>query len=75
MPVTAEDLGDRLKDYQPGSKIQITVFHQEQLRTVEAVLTQPRPTTYNIVPIQNPTATQQNNLKGWLGSSVSQLKG
>ncbi|MGL5194107.1 MAG: M61 family metallopeptidase, partial [Chroococcales cyanobacterium] len=75
MRVTAEDLGDRLKDYQTGSKIQITVFHQEQLRTVEAVLTLPRPTTYNIVPIQNPTATQQNNLKGWLGSSVTQLKG
>lgn len=75
MRVTAEDLGDRLKDYQTGSKIQITVFHQEQLRTVEAVLTQPRPTTYNIIPIQNPTATQQNNLKGWLGNSVTQLKG
>ncbi len=65
--VTAQSLSDRLKDYQPGDTIQITVFHQEELRTYCVTLATPRPSCYRVIPVENPSPSQKQNFKGWLG--------
>ncbi len=63
---TAENLNERLKDYQAGDTITITIFHQDELLTVNATLDKPQPTRYEVVLIENPSETQQQNLAGWL---------
>ncbi|MBW4480503.1 MAG: M61 family metallopeptidase [Tolypothrix brevis GSE-NOS-MK-07-07A] len=63
-------LRDRLKDYQPNDTIQVTVFHQDELRTYSVILASPRPTRYQVKLVANPSKIQQENLTGWLGTSV-----
>ncbi|MDJ0660573.1 MAG: M61 family metallopeptidase [Crocosphaera sp.] len=65
--VTAEDLSQRLKDHQPNEIISVSVFHQDELRTLSVTLGQPQPSSYEIVQIENPSPLQQENLRGWLG--------
>jgi predicted metalloprotease with PDZ domain len=69
--VTASQLSDRLKDYQPNDTIQMTVFHQDELRTYPVTLTHPRPTRYQLKQVANPKPTQQENLAGWLGVPIN----
>ena len=71
--VTAEQLGDRLKDYRAGSTIQVTSFRQDQLRECALTLAAPRPGRYQIVPVENPTPAQEANFTGWLGTSLSSI--
>lgn len=71
--VTAHQLSDRLKDYQPNDTIQVTIFHQDELRTVSLTLGQPRPVKYQVVPIKNPNPIQQENFAGWLGTQLSTI--
>ncbi|MEB3311291.1 MAG: peptidase M61, partial [Snowella sp.] len=66
--VTAEQLNERLKDYQANDMIQITVFHQDVLKTVNLQLAAPQPSRYEVVHIPNPTDRQTQNLVGWLGN-------
>ena len=68
--VTASGLSDRLKDYQPNDTIEVTVFHQDELRTYSVTLASPRPTRYQVKPVADPSSIQQENLTGWLGASV-----
>ena len=72
--VSAEQLSDRLKDYQPGDSIQITVFHRDELRTCTASLAEPIPSRYQICPLEHPSAVQQANFKGWLGRDLTSIK-
>ncbi|HBK63043.1 MAG TPA: peptidase M61, partial [Cyanobacteria bacterium UBA11166] len=65
--VTAEQLCDRLKDYQVNDTIEITLFHEDELRTLPVTLGKSPPTRYQILPIDNPTDEQKHNLTGWLG--------
>lgn len=65
--VDANNISDRLKDYQANDAISITLFHQDQLITVTATLTQPQPSRYEVAQIENLDSTQQQNLSGWLG--------
>jgi predicted metalloprotease with PDZ domain len=65
--VNAEQLPERLKDYQPGDSISVSLFHQDQLRTVSVILGEPRPNSYKLVPVKSPTIQQSNNFQGWLG--------
>lgn len=67
MRVTAQNLSDRLKDYTPGDKIQVTVFHQEELRTHTVTLAAPRPSRYQVTLVENPDSRQKQNYQGWLG--------
>lgn len=71
--ITASGLSDRLKDYQPNDTIEVTVFHQDILRTLTVTLGNPRPTRYQVIPVQNAEASQQQNLAAWLGVSVKSL--
>ncbi|GAB4228446.1 MAG: PDZ domain-containing protein [Stanieria sp.] len=66
--VTSQSLNERLKDYQVGDIIQVTVFAQDELKTLSVTLAQPQPTRYEIVRIDNISEVQQQNLSGWLGN-------
>ncbi|MGK7940370.1 MAG: M61 family metallopeptidase [Crocosphaera sp.] len=65
--VKAEQLNQRLKEYQTGEIISLTLFHQDELRTFSVTLGKPQPTRYEVIPIENPSTLQQQNLTGWLG--------
>jgi predicted metalloprotease with PDZ domain len=65
--VTADQLNERLKDYQTGDIISITVFHQDELKTLSVTLGTPQPSRYDVIQIENPSTLQQQNLIGWIG--------
>ncbi|MDX2241210.1 MAG: M61 family metallopeptidase [Leptolyngbyaceae cyanobacterium bins.302] len=72
--VTAEQLNDRLRDFQPGHLIQVAFFHQEELRLTMLTLGEPRPSRYQIVPCDRPTRKQEQKFQGWLGVPLSLLQ-
>jgi len=65
--VTALQLSDRLKDYQPGDTIQVTIFHQDELRVYPVTLAFSRPSRYQLLPFEQPDSRQKQNFTGWLG--------
>ena len=65
--VTAQQLSDRLKDYQPSDTIQVTVFHQDELRNYPVTLAAPRPSRYQLISLEQVSTTQKQNFEGWLG--------
>lgn len=67
--VTANGLSDRLKDYQPGDIIQVSIFHHDLLRSVNLILAHPLANKYQILPLSNLHPTQKQNLAGWLEKS------
>lgn len=71
--VTAQQLSERLKDYQPGDTIQVTVFHQDELCTYPLTLEAPQPSRYKVIPVEHPSPTQQQNFARWLGVALSTL--
>jgi len=73
MRATASAISDRLQDYQEGDKIQLTVFHQEQLRHYQLTLAAPRPNSYQVKPVNNPTNKQQQKFAGYLGGELPKL--
>lgn len=70
MRVTAQNLSDRLRDYYPSDTISVTIFHQEELRTFAVTLAAPRPSRYQVLPVEHPTSTQKQNYQGWLEVSL-----
>ncbi|PPS41591.1 M61 family metallopeptidase [Chroococcidiopsis sp. TS-821] len=72
--VQANNLSDRLQDYQPHDTIQVTVFHQDELRTYDVRLAAPRPNKYQIVAVDRPSSTQQQNFQQWLGVPLKTLQ-
>ncbi len=69
--VGAGQLSDRLKDYKPNDSVQVTVFHQEELRNYDVTLAAPRPNRYQVKPVKNPTDLQQRNFAAYLGVGFS----
>ena len=67
--VTAEQLPERLKDYQANDMIELSVFHQNVLKTVQLQLAISQPSRYEVVRIPNPSDRQVQNIVGWLGSN------
>ncbi|BAY07594.1 M61 family metallopeptidase [Calothrix sp. NIES-2098] len=65
--VAANNLSDRLKDFQPKDTIQVIVFHQDLLRSVSVTLASPRAVKYQVISLHNSDSVQQENLAGWLG--------
>ncbi|WP_414623586.1 M61 family metallopeptidase [Calothrix sp. CCY 0018] len=64
--VTGKELNERLKDYQPQDTIEITVFHQDELRTYSVTLAEPRANKYEVVPVEKPSAVQKKNFAKFL---------
>lgn len=71
--VTADQLNERLQDYQPYDTLELTVFHQDELRTLSVTLTEPQPNRYQLLPVNQPTQAQQDLFAGWLGVPFSQI--
>lgn len=69
--VSAEQLSDRLKDYQAGDTLEFTVFHQDELRVCSVTLAPPRATRYQVTVVEHPSASQAQNFAGWLGVPIS----
>ncbi len=65
--VVSQSLNERLKDYQIDDIIQVTVFHQDELKTIPVTLAKPQASRYELVVKDDLSATQQQNLSGWLG--------
>lgn len=65
--VSAEQLGDRLQNYRPGDTVQVTVFHQDELRTVPVTLDPPSPSNFKLMPLPSANDAQKALLRGWLG--------
>jgi len=71
--ITAETWGDRLKDFEAGDTVELTFFHQDELQTRRATLTPPRPTSYRIASVAEPTPEQERNFSAWLGCPFVKL--
>ncbi|QCS50399.1 M61 family metallopeptidase [Picosynechococcus sp. PCC 11901] len=67
----AEQLNHRLQNYQAGDTISITIFHQDQLKTLAVTLAAPQPSSYQVVKNPQASAKQLQNLKGWLNPKDS----
>jgi predicted metalloprotease with PDZ domain len=72
--VTAEQLNDRLRDFQLGHLIQVAFFHQEELRLTMLTLEEPRPNRYQIGMSDRPSRKQEQKFQGWLGMPLSSLQ-
>jgi predicted metalloprotease with PDZ domain len=66
--VTAEQLPERLFNYQPGQVMQVTVFHQDQLCTYSVQLAAAQPTKYAVAMLSQVTPRQLYNLQQWAGA-------
>lgn len=64
--VSGDQISDRLKDYQENDIIQVTVFHQDELRTLRVKLAAPQPVRYELVRIQNLSDSQKQNFTEWV---------
>lgn len=73
MRVTASTMSEFLQNYQSGDSIEVTVFHQEQLRQYQVTLDAPRPSSYQVKPVSNPTDKQRQNFAGYLGEDLQKL--
>lgn len=70
----AGGLNERLKDYQVGDEITITLFHQDELRNYQLKLGNPTVHKYYIAAIENPTPSQQEKFYRWLDVPIHVLK-
>ncbi|MEO1669255.1 MAG: M61 family metallopeptidase [Cyanobacteria bacterium J06631_2] len=66
--VDAKSLNERLKNYRPQDTIQVTVFHQDQLKTLPVTLAEPQPNKYKLAIQDDLSESQSQNLIGWLGN-------
>ncbi len=60
----------RLDELRPGDEIQLTLFRQDNLRTLRIKLGARAPENYRIVPINNPTPAQARLYEGWLSAPL-----
>jgi predicted metalloprotease with PDZ domain len=72
--VGQNQLSERLKDYQPQDTIEISVFHEDELRRYSVTVAAPHPHKYQLSPVENPNNIQQENFLGWLGVPLSAIK-
>jgi len=71
--VTADKLGDRLREYICHDVIHVSFFHQDELQTKEIILGDYRPQNYHIVTVKKPSGSQAKNFQDWFGDSISIL--
>ncbi len=66
--VSAEQLNDRLKLYQIGQQINLTVFHADRLMTLPIILSAPQPQQYQLQPMEHPSKLQHQQFKAWVSN-------
>jgi predicted metalloprotease with PDZ domain len=63
--VSAEKLTERLKLYQPGQAINLTIFHADRLLTLAITLAAPQPDRYQLDLVEQPTESQRQSYQAW----------
>jgi predicted metalloprotease with PDZ domain len=71
--ISADQLSDRLRDHQSGDSLQVTWFHQDELRQAALTLAEPRPNRFQLIPCDRPTRKQEQLFHGWLGVSLGEI--
>jgi predicted metalloprotease with PDZ domain len=64
--ISADKLIDRLKSYQVGDKVELTIFHSDRLITLPLVLAASQPDRYQLCQIEHPTDLQHQLFKAWM---------
>ncbi len=67
--VTTEQLNDRLKYYQHGEQIAVSVFHADRLLTVNLTLAPPQPQKYQLQLLEDTSDRQQQLFQSWTRSN------
>lgn len=62
-------LNDRIADRRPGEQLTLTVFRNDELRTLPFKLGTRTAAAYRIVPAASPTEQQRRNYQAWLGAT------
>ncbi|MBW4466064.1 MAG: M61 family metallopeptidase [Pegethrix bostrychoides GSE-TBD4-15B] len=71
--VRGSQLAERLKQYRPQDTVQLTLFHQDELRTYAVKLGEPQPQSYQLVAVESASEQQSRNFAGWLGAPLTSL--
>jgi predicted metalloprotease with PDZ domain len=66
--VSAESFNARLKDFEPGDVVELTVFHHDDLWTYPITLGEPQAEQFTVSAIEQPTPSQTANRVAWLGN-------
>jgi predicted metalloprotease with PDZ domain len=66
--VTADRLTDRLKSYQSGQQINLSIFHGDRLITLPIILSAPQPQQYQLRSLADTTDRQRQLFKDWINS-------
>ena len=66
--IRSNSLSERLNDMQPGDKITLTVFQNDQLRIISIVLGNAPKSNYKVTQVTNPTDLQKAVFESWLGT-------
>ncbi len=66
-------LEDRLREYQAGDTIEVTVFHGDELKVRSLTLAAPKATQYRLEIMDQPSELQQQNFEGWLGVKLKEV--
>ncbi|MEN9224214.1 MAG: hypothetical protein Q6L60_04160 [Thermostichus sp. HHBFW_bins_43] len=69
--VSAANLPDRLKAYEPHQAVCLSVFQAEQLKNFWIPLDPPRPDVYTLEGLPELTPTQQALQQNWLGAPIA----
>jgi predicted metalloprotease with PDZ domain len=65
--VRADDLQERVDHLAFGQEVRIVLFRDGKLRTFAFALNVPRPPTYEVGKVENPSDLQKSIFSGWLG--------
>ncbi|WP_218079937.1 M61 family metallopeptidase [Anthocerotibacter panamensis] len=69
--VTTKNWSDLLKCYAPGTRVVLTCFRRDELRSFELLLGDPQPSRYTLTPLPKLTAQQRTLYQAWLGKACS----
>jgi predicted metalloprotease with PDZ domain len=64
--ISADKLTDRLKSYQVGQQIELTIFHGDRLITLSVILAPSQPDRYQLYQIEHQTELQHQLFKAWV---------
>ena len=67
--VSADKLNDRLKTYQVGQQINLTIFHADRLMTVPVTLSAPQPQQYHLRSLEHTSDLQRQLFKAWVSNN------
>jgi predicted metalloprotease with PDZ domain len=66
--IAADKFTDRLRSYQAGNQIDLTIFQADRLVTVPVVLAAPRSQQYQLQPLEHITDLQRQQFQAWVNT-------